>query len=79
MRTRIWKNEAFLNSEGYRDVNLARMERGMAPQRANPLTGRVDSMELHHVPPQREGGLFNVQKVWPDQHAAVDPFKRLGK
>lgn len=51
VRARIWKNEAFLNSEGYREVNLSRIERGLAPQRVNPLTGRVESKELHHVPP----------------------------
>jgi hypothetical protein len=35
-------------------------------------------MELHHTPPQREGGLFDVTLVWPDEHAAIDPFRNTG-
>ena len=53
------------------------MQQGLAPQRINPVNGRIESMELNHVPPQREGGLFDVQKVWPDEHAAVDPYRKL--
>jgi len=79
VRSRFWKNEAHVNFATYNAQNRARMERGLAPQRFNPVTGKVESMELHHVPPQRLGGLFDVQKVWPDQHAAVDPFRRLKK
>ena len=55
------------------------MKKGLAPQRINPRTQRVESMELNHnIRPQREGGLFDVQKVWPDEHAAVDPFRHTG-
>ena len=54
------------------------MKQGLAPQRVNPTTGDVESMELHHTPAQRNGGLFDVQPVWPDEHAAVDPFRQTG-
>lgn len=37
----------------------------------------IESMELHHhVVPQRKGGLFDFMKVWPDEHKALDPFRR---
>jgi filamentous hemagglutinin len=54
------------------------MQGGLAPQRINPNTGALESMELHHTPAQRKGGLFDVQKFWPDEHAAVDPFRKTG-
>lgn len=78
VRARFWKNEAFNNSSTYSAENLARMQRGLAPQRVNPLTGAVESMELHHRPPRREGGLFDVTPVWPSEHAAIDPFRHVG-
>ncbi len=79
VRQRIWKNEArSASSEGYNASNLARMRRGLAPQRINPRTGSLESMELHHMPTRRQGGLFDVQKLWPDDHALVDPFRRTG-
>jgi RHS repeat-associated protein len=79
VRQRFWKNEAFSNKNAYSPENLSRMQRGLAPQRINPTTGKLESMELHHFPPQREGGLFQVQKVWPDEHAIRDPFRFTGQ
>ena len=38
-------------------------------------------MELHHIMPKRAGGsnaFENLQPVWPDEHAAIDPFRQLG-
>ena len=70
VRERFWKNEAHLNSGNYSADNLSRMQQGLAPQRVNPRTGQLESMKLHHGPPQRDGGLFDVQPVWPDDHAA---------
>lgn len=50
---------------------------GLAPQRFNPNTVLMESMELHHhIVPQRNGGLFDFIKVWPDEHRAIDPFRR---
>lgn len=77
VRQRFWKNEAFFNSSAYSESNLLRMQKGLAPQRLNPNTGLMESMELHHnIVPQRDGGLFDFIKVWPDEHRALDPFRR---
>jgi RHS repeat-associated protein len=78
VRARYWKNESLLNPENYSEANLYRMGKGLAPQRINPTTQKLESMELHHTPAQRDGGLFDVEKVWPDDHAAADPFRHTG-
>ena len=78
VRQRYWKNQAHSNAANYSSENLDRMRRGLAPQRINPRTGQVESMELHHTPPLREGGLFDVQPFWPDDHALIDPFRNTG-
>jgi len=49
------------------------------PQRINPVTGQMETMELSHEPvPLREGGTEVVPR-WPDEHAAVDPYRQLPK
>lgn len=78
VRQRFWKNEAHYNAAKYSTENLGRMRRGLAPQRPHPLTGVLESKELHHVPPRREGGLFDFEAVWPDDHALIDVFRRTG-
>jgi hypothetical protein len=46
------------------------------PQRVNQY-GELETMELSHEPiPLRNGGTQVVPR-WPDEHAAVDPFRRL--
>ncbi|MFD2872654.1 RHS repeat-associated core domain-containing protein [Mucilaginibacter ximonensis] len=76
VRQRFWKNEALLNTGSYSEGNVARMQKGLAPQRFNPETGILESMELHHSPiPQRKGGLFEFIKLWPDEHRAIDIFR----
>jgi hypothetical protein len=75
VRQRYWKNRALDASPGdFTPGNLARMRRGLAPM--DPLTGL--SKELHHSPPQRNGGLFEVEEVWPWEHEVIDPFRNLG-
>ena len=32
------------------------MKKGLAPQQINKRTGQLESMELHHIKPQRENG-----------------------
>ena len=71
-----------------RDPNsgLTREERAMVeargwrgPQRKNVRTGEWETMELSHEPvPLREGGAGVVPR-WPEDHAAVDPFRQLPK
>jgi len=77
VRQRFWKNEAYSSKSGeYSDSNLSRMQKGLAPQYRNAVTGEMESMELHHTTPQRDGGLFEFIKVTPDQHRIIDPFRR---
>ena len=76
VRQRFWKNEALLNGSTYSESNLLRMQKGLAPQFQNPKTGLMESMELHHTNPQRNGGLFEFIKVTPEQHRSIDPFRR---
>ena len=78
VRQRFWKNEVLNNSSQYSAANIERMKRGLAPQRVNPATGALESMELHHLPAQRNGGLYDVKPVWPDEHGAIDPFRVTG-
>jgi hypothetical protein len=78
VRSRFWKNEAneTLAEQQYGASNVDRMKKGLAPQRVND-DGVTESMELSHEPlPQREGGTL-VTPRWPDEHALIDPFRRL--
>ncbi len=79
VRGRYWKNEAYLNKSSYRQSDLERMQRGLAPQRINKNAGQIESMELHHIPSQKDGGLFDFIKVWPEEHANIDPNRYLGR
>lgn len=82
-RAAYWRQEAKNNPGAYSKENLARMSRGSAPQRINPTTGRMESMELHHdLIPQRSGlpktlinQRWNLRKVWPDEHRAIDVYR----
>ena len=83
-RASYWKEEARLNPDKWSPENLARMRQGCAPQRINPITGKVESMELHHSGIPRRAGLSrlltdqrgNLKQVWPDEHRAIDPFRK---
>ncbi|KGM13804.1 hypothetical protein N869_09580 [Cellulomonas bogoriensis 69B4 = DSM 16987] len=79
VRARFWKNEAANPHYGpWTDAQLARMSTGRAPQRYNPDKGGIESMELSHEPvPFRAGGTTVVPR-WPQDHAAVDPFRHPG-
>jgi hypothetical protein len=54
------------------------VERGYrGPQRINPWTDELETMELSHEPvPLRHGGTDVVPR-WPDDHAAIDPDRKL--
>lgn len=80
VRGRFWKNtSADPKLAGqWDDANLARMQSELAPQRFNPDLGGMESMELSHEPiPFRDGGTDVVPR-WPQDHAAVDPFRFPG-
>ncbi|AXI02600.1 RHS repeat-associated core domain-containing protein [Aquirhabdus parva] len=80
VRSRFWKNEnATANSaEKYGAENSERMSKGSAPQRYNDMKGDMESMELSHEPiPKRDGGKDFIPR-WPQDHAAVDTYRRPG-
>lgn len=80
VRRRYWKNEAFLNKTKYTEANLKRMERGLAAKKYNKITEKWEKIELHHhLLPQRSGGLFDFKQLTPAEHAAADPYRRIGK
>jgi hypothetical protein len=79
VRQRHWKNRANNAAPNeFTDDNLTRMKKGLAPQQYNEKTGKMESMELHHTPPQREGGRFDFEEVWPAEHEAIDPHRHTG-
>ena len=80
VRSRFWKNEAAAPNAAntYGPENLDRMSKGLAPQRYNADKGGIESMELSHEPiPARDGGKDFVPR-WPQDHAAVDPYRKPG-
>ncbi|TDO68097.1 RHS repeat-associated protein [Kribbella sp. VKM Ac-2571] len=80
VRARYWKNEAANPGaeQKWGKGNVERMQRGSAPQRYNPDKGGTESMELSHEPvPFRMGGQ-NIVPRWPQDHAAIDPFRFPG-
>ena len=80
VRSRYWKNRANSSKTGeFSDANLKLMKKGKAPKIYDPGTGRIERVELHHTPAQRDGGLFDVIEVLPSQHANIDPYRKTGK
>ena len=90
VRHRYWRNEALnvkngvttkaLEQECYdpTEENLTRMEKGLAPQSFSEKSGKMESIELHHDPAQRDGGLFDVTPMTPEMHAQQDPLRHTG-
>ena len=57
-------------------------KKGLAPQRTNDETGKVESKELHHKIPQRDNGpntFDNLDPLWPDEHADKDKYRKTGR
>jgi len=91
VRARLWKNEALNVEKGkmtdaikencYKPTpeNMTRMRKGLAPKELNPKNGKMESVEWHHNPPQRDGGLFDVEPMRPVDHAKHDSSRHLGK
>ncbi len=88
IRARHWKNEALKHRQGIpkenlkyevTEANLARMEKGLAPQKYNERTQKWESIELHHDPARKDGGLFDVIEVTPKEHAEIDSNRHLGR
>jgi len=72
--------EAGANLENYSQADVQNMSKGKAPQQIDPKTGKMESMELHHEQAVRDGGTHtreNLEKVWPNEHADVDPHRHM--
>lgn len=67
IKQRFWKTEASLNTENYSPGSIERMNSGKAPLQLDP-SGEYKALQLHHNPPQREGGLFQFNIVNEVQH-----------
>ena len=76
---RYWKNESIKKgaTQEWGAKNVERMRNGRAPQRRNSDTGEWESRELHHHPVPRRNGGRDFIPVWPQEHAAIDPQRRL--
>ena len=78
-RRKNWRDIAADPNSPLSDAQRAEVKkRGWrGPQQVNPRTGAVETMELSHEPiPLREGGTAVVPR-WPDDHARVDPHRRV--
>jgi len=81
VRARHWKNKALNHRIGkvkgelkYEPTpeNISRMEKGLAPQVYNKKLQKWESIELHHEPPQRQGGLFDFEELTVKDHIEKD-------
>jgi len=83
VRRRYWRNRwaASKGTGEFTDsTDIARMKRGQPPLDYNPRTGQMEPRELHHIRQQQHGGdhsPLNLVEVTPDQHAFVDPFRKI--
>ena len=74
VKSRYWKNKAYLYADDYSESNLIRMQKGLAP--IEPETGA--SMELHHLEGRNipnPHNTDNLLEVWPWKHAEIDPHR----
>jgi hypothetical protein len=80
VQARYWKNQAYYGFSGqFTDESPGRMQRGLARQEYNLEQQTWESIELHHNPAQRNGGLFDFSEVLPDEHAGLDPWRNMSK
>lgn len=78
VKRRFWKNEAENpRRPDYTEDDYARMREGKPPQRFSEERQQFESMEASHEPvAKRDGGKEMVPKT-RDEHAAVDPQRRV--
>jgi hypothetical protein len=83
-RRKEWRRLAMDPNSDLTDAQRAEIRnRGWrGPQRRDPETGEIETMELSHDPiPRRDGGTSVVPR-WlygPDGHAAIDPHRHPKK
>ena len=73
-QSRFWKNDAFYHLNYWEAGDIERMKVGLAPLRENSF-GILEPLELHHVPAQRDGGLFNFDVATHEYHINIDKFR----
>ena len=62
----------------YTEEQLARMEKGLAPQRFNEEVRKWVSKELHKAPPiPQDPSDLNIIEVWADEPSMTDPFQNF--
>ena len=74
VRQRYWKNEVYNYADDYSNENLQLMKTGKAPIHEDFGV----SKELHHINGRNipnPNAANNLQKVWPWQHAEIDPHR----
>lgn len=80
VRCRYWKNQALDYKRGIHKEslkyevtreNISRMEKGLAPQVVDKISGEMESLQLHHEPPQVEGGLFDFVEITKREHVEI--------
>lgn len=72
VRQRFWKNVgAAAGASTFGQANLARLQSGKPPQRRNPRTGRIETMQLPAATYDDSNGELPVPS-WPT--VAIDPF-----
>ena len=61
----------------YKEFDIPRMQKGLAPQRFNFEKGLWESKHLHHTPiQQKDGGLFQFIDLWPDEQIKLHLYSR---
>jgi hypothetical protein len=58
----------------YKPKDLPRMRKGLAPQRINPRTGKLESKQLHHLRGRNTFDPHNpkyLKPLWPDEHIRI--------
>jgi len=70
VRQRYWKNEAHNNPSTYTE-NVDRMQKGLAPQKFNQATGKMESLQLHHPNGRQGAEFYQVQPVTRTQHIEI--------
>ena len=54
------------------------MKKGLAPKQYNEEKEIWESIELHHDPARRDGGMYDVTEMSPEEHAKADSNRHLG-
>jgi len=74
---KLCKKEENMTENFYKEFDIPRMQKGLAPQRFNFEKGLWESKHLHHTPiQQKDGGLFQFIDLWPDEHIKLHLYSR---